>query len=88
MSGQQLRTVKIGSIEHLTHQHPMVLGARTLCGIWIAGTPVSPRTTGACSDCQAAAEAESAEAGRLEGEYQRERPWPGATRADVGDFFG
>lgn len=61
--------VRIGSTDHLSTEHPSNGGARTLCGITIAGTPEGPTSHRTCPSCQQAAEEASAEQGRLEGEY-------------------
>lgn len=49
----ELREVLIGSTEHWTFDEPGSYTARTLCGKYLAGTPVSPRATDFCYDCQA-----------------------------------
>lgn len=49
-----LREVRVGSTDHLTlAARNDSGGATTLCGTWLAGTPVSPNSTGPCGLCQA-----------------------------------
>lgn len=48
-------TVRIGSTDHLSEEHPSLGGARTLCQITIAGTPEGPTTHSHCQECAARA---------------------------------
>jgi hypothetical protein len=50
-----LYTVRIGSTDHLSEEHPSLGGARTLCQLTIAGTPEGPWSYSTCAECTARA---------------------------------
>lgn len=45
--------VRVGNLTHLSFDAPAAPGARTFCGIWLAGTPVAPTSLGECEACEA-----------------------------------